>query len=1294
MKNIFFLFICKLTNIIFCVIPLWNFEASTINLLSNENSHTYTIYTGSACASNNILLEKTITKSGNSITEKNYITVSGYKTETNWEGIESVYCISNQIYICPKGKFHMNKYEESNFYPYTPNGFSYNDDWDLQCYYQENEGYMFMGYLNKYNKFYAYKFNQNSWNGNTELYNGLYDFKWTYICNDNKEYPMVYISLKDGYFKLIGAKMTVKGSENYVSRNDVGSQKDIAQALTYSNAYFSNNRYDFYYITYNKEPPSFISGYCLVDNINYENLGNVQGIVTNTESPLDFYYDYNITEMKFIKNTKYVYYKIYNTIKEKYYYGIIDIILNKVIFNTDEKINSFKPYSSNSMLAITDNSAYKICALSDTNGCIDSCQSGNIIVDSQRKNFCGSGCSNFILKPNDICINECDLYIFHTKDNYTCGLCTDIDSDNQYKLLNNTGCLNNMPAGTYLYKEKYKLLKGTTIPTTILTTIPTTIVTTIPSTILTTIPKPPTTIPTTIPTKIQTTIQTTIPENTIITNIRETTIITEEVTNIEECDIYNGFFPVNYGNYTNKKEIKCLKKEENHSRVYFDEIDQEFKTCFETCKTCDKSGNKTYHNCITCEPGYQLKPEGYPQNNCVPKCPYYAFTAYEQYKCIENLPCPKEYKYLIEEKNKCIDDCKRDNRYKYLYNGRCYKECPNNLKNENYLCKENNDKFTLTENNIELNYTEFINSINDLVKVYSNEYSYTKNHVTQYKNEDYNTIIYKKKDSINELSLDYPEINFGKCYNKVQQENNITEDLIVVIINKMGDDNNPTTSYSFFDPKTGDKLNTEKCKNDTILVVENILSLLNENMTNYNAMLSLMKQGINIFNISDEFYTNLCYDYNYETNKDIALKDRLKLFYPNISLCDPGCTQTSVDLENFTANCECKFNDISNNNKDNKENAEFVLIENLIGDALDFLESSNIAVGKCTSKIKKSLKHSFGFYIALIFFIISVIFLIIFYAKDFKKINVYIYETTQKYLIFIHDQNNIISAPPLKKKKTHINTYKGNDQIKGIKNKRKKYTLKTKKNNIENLNILISINKTSNSKDNFIKNSLRLKTTANTKKLKFKNNYKMIPNNFTTQRYDAYFDDFFSESPDEMEFDDAIKLDKRQFCHYFSDNLKDNQIILNTFCSKDTFKPRSIKIIIFILNIFLYFVINALFINDEYISQVYNLKNEENFFSFIPRSINRFFYTTLVGIIIEFIVDFFFVEEKKLKKTYLREKDNAMILKSEVIALVKSIKKKYIAFSVFLVCIYAICLYYLIILYILKYNWNGLNQVF
>jgi len=93
-------------------------------------------------------------------------------------------------------------------------------------------------------------------------------------------------------------------------------------------------------------------------------------------------------------------------------------------------------------------------------------------------------------------------------------------------------------------------------------------------------------------------------------------------------------------------------------------------------------------------------------------------------------------------------------------------------------------------------------------------------------------------------------------------------------------------------------------------------------MSNYDAILSLMKQGINIFNSTDEFYTNLCYDYIYDTKKDIALHDRLKLFYSNISLCDSGCTQTSVDLENFTAHCECQFNDFSNNDIKNEEKAE------------------------------------------------------------------------------------------------------------------------------------------------------------------------------------------------------------------------------------------------------------------------------------------------------------------------------------------------------------------------------------
>ena len=37
-----------------------------------------------------------------------------------------------------------------------------------------------------------------------------------------------------------------------------------------------------------------------------------------------------------------------------------------------------------------------------------------------------------------------------------------------------------------------------------------------------------------------------------------------------------------------------------------------------------------------------------------------------------------------------------------------------------------------------------------------------------------------------------------------------------------------------------------------------------------------------------------------------------------------------------------------------------------------------------------------------------------------------------------------------------------------------------------------------------------------------------------------YFKEYLETSPDDMEFDDAIKRDKRGFCRYFLDNLKQN----------------------------------------------------------------------------------------------------------------------------------------------------------
>ena len=94
-----------------------------------------------------------------------------------------------------------------------------------------------------------------------------------------------------------------------------------------------------------------------------------------------------------------------------------------------------------------------------------------------------------------------------------------------------------------------------------------------------------------------------------------------------------------------------------------------------------------------------------------------------------------------------------------------------------------------------------------------------------------------------------------------------------------------------------------------------------------------------------------------------------------------------------------------------------------------------------------------------------------------------------------------------------------------------------------------------------------------------------------------------------MEYDDALVYDKRKFCEMFSEYLGERQIIANTFIAKDHLKPRSIKIIIFILNFILYFVINGLFFSESVIEELYDLdESKEHFFSYFPRLINHSIY--------------------------------------------------------------------------------------
>jgi hypothetical protein len=306
-----------------------------------------------------------------------------------------------------------------------------------------------------------------------------------------------------------------------------------------------------------------------------------------------------------------------------------------------------------------------------------------------------------------------------------------------------------------------------------------------------------------------------------------------------------------------------------------------------------------------------------------------------------------------------------------------------------------------------------------------------------------------------------------------------------------------------------------------------------------------------------------------------------------------------------------------------------------------------------------------------------------FYTREKNELVKYIYSLTET---FIMSKNKKIKSKvlsnPLKRKENENNNLKSkNDSIyKGQLSKesineitsRKKRKLKRKLKSKHSINST----KIKTSKESFI-NEIRksdinddFKLNEKEKKLihKYENKnkkYNIFPLKnkliYVDLNYinnDIDYNKYIEQTFEESDYDEVIEEDKRSFCEYLRDKIIDNQLILNIIFVKEEIKPRAIKITILILTIDLFFLINGLFYSDSYISEVFNLKEKETFFSFVPRSTNRFFYTTVVGSIIGYIIRFSFVEEIKIKKIFLKERINMLSLRYEMSEMLKEILKK------------------------------------
>ena len=287
------------------------------------------------------------------------------------------------------------------------------------------------------------------------------------------------------------------------------------------------------------------------------------------------------------------------------------------------------------------------------------------------------------------------------------------------------------------------------------------------------------------------------------------------------------------------------------------------------------------------------------------------------------------------------------------------------------------------------------------------------------------------------------------------------------------------TNLEIYD-NLGQKLNLSICKED-IKIFKYIGDI---NKFDINLAKVLSENGIDIFNPENDFFNDICYNYNNTFEKDIILNDRRNDIYQNVSFCQYGCTYGGMNYSLMAPNCICNpifiQEEYNNLTYDDINTISFKEIKKIF---LSNLYNFNFEILKCYNLVfnEKIIVSNIGFYCLFFMFILQIIFFIIYLIKKLKPIKFYM--KNLKYQKIFENRKNI----NIKNNKS----YKINDNIKSnpiSKNKFKSkrninhILLKSKSNSSNNLeqykkikNLTI-FNKKNQKKGNYLMNGKKDET--------------------------------------------------------------------------------------------------------------------------------------------------------------------------------------------------------------------------
>ena len=530
-----------------------------------------------------------------------------------------------------------------------------------------------------------------------------------------------------------------------------------------------------------------------------------------------------------------------------------------------------------------------------------------------------------------------------------------------------------------------------------------------------------------------------------------------------------------------------------------------------------------------------------------------------------------------------------------------------------------------------------------------------------------NDTIYQITTSDNQKNNEYINIsslNLGDCEDRLKQIYNIDPKLSLIIFKIDYFTEGlliPIISYEIFHPENKSKLDLNYCKD--ILIELNIpVSIDEDNLFKYDP--------------NSEYYTDECFPSTSDNGTDIIINDRQNEFVNNnLSLCQNNCSFTGYEQETKKALCDCevktKINLISeiiddNNKLSNSFNST---------DSSDTSGTSNVVTMKCVYTLftKEGLKSNIGSYLFILIIVIFIVSSIFFYKVGYvlleNDIKTIIYEKEKKEDMSKNTNNVNIFKFEQKSQKKKKRKSKRKSQIINLNNpgkKRSSVTIKKKnslKLNENNSNSKLKI------KDMTVLLKFENRKSTILKKSKFKKN--LISEEKPSKKQNDLLVKFNDYELYTLTYNEALKYDKRTFSQYYKSLLKAKHPILFSFIPVVDYNSMIIKVCLFFLSFSIYYVINALFINESTIHQIYEDNGEYNFAYSFP----QIFYSFVISYIISSFIKYWILSERNIIQ--IRREPSLESAKNKIEKVKRDLTIKHILFFVISIIFLIFFWYYL-----------------